>query len=63
MTNLQKIREQREMSKYRLAQLTGFSITYISNIEGGKRSIEDISLRNIKTFANALNVDYTDLLD
>ena len=63
MTKLQKIREEKEMSKYRLAQLSGFSITYISNIESGRRDIEDISLRNIKKFAQCLDVDYTDLLD
>lgn len=63
MTKLQKIREERDLSKYKLAQLTGFSITYISNIESGKTDIENISLKNIKKFASALEVPFTDLID
>ena len=63
MTKLQEIREKRDMSKYRLSQLSGLSITYISRIESGIKSIEDVTLKNIRLLANALNVNYTDLID
>lgn len=63
MTKLQQIRESQEISRYRLAQLTGFSITYISNLEEGRKSIEDIKLSNIRKFADALKVNFLDLID
>ena len=63
MTNLQKIREKRDISKYRLSQLSGLSQTYIVRIENGSTSIENVTLKNIRLLAKALNVDYTELLD
>ncbi len=63
MTNLQKIREKRDISKYRLSQLSGLSQTYIGRIENGSTSIENVTLKNIRLLAKALNVDYTELLD
>ena len=64
MTKLQMIREQRDMSKYRLAQLSGLSQTHIGNLESGKADIEDMTVRNLKTLARGLGVkNFTDLLD
>lgn len=63
MTKLQEIREKRDMSKYRLAQLSGISDTYIGWIENGKKSIDDMTLKKIKQLAKALMVNYTDLID
>lgn len=63
MTKLQKIREKRDISKYRLSQLSGLSQTYIGRIENGSTSIENVTLKNIRLLAKALNVDYTELLD
>ncbi len=62
-TKLQEIREEKGLSKYRLAQLSGLSITHICNIESGKKDIEDMSLKNIKKLAKGLMIDYTDLIN
>ena len=63
MTNLQKFREKRKLSKYRLSELSGVSDTYISWLENGKRDINDMTVRKVKDLAKALGVNYTDLID
>lgn len=63
MTNLQKYREKRKLSKYRLSELSGVSDTYISWLENGKRDINDMTVKKVKDLAKALGVNYTDLID
>lgn len=55
---VRKIRESKEMSQEKLAELAGLHRTYISSLERGLRSI---SLKNIQKISEALNVEIYEL--
>lgn len=63
MTNLQRIREERGLSVYRLHKLTGLSQTALSNIENGTASTLQMRYINLMKLADALNVNVVDLID
>ena len=57
--NLKALREQKEISQEKLAELSMLDRTYISSIERGKRNL---GLRNIVKIAQALEVSPSKLL-
>lgn len=57
-SNLKKVRQRRELSQERLAELTGLHRTYVGSVERGERNV---SIDNIERFATALGVEATDL--
>lgn len=57
--NLRKIREQKELTQEALAYLAGFSRSYYTEVEQGKRNL---SLLNIKRLADALEIPMSNLL-
>ena len=63
MTKLEKIRIEKGFSKYRLSKESGVSTGYIIMIEQGKRDIKDATYKKIKALADALGVDFMELID
>lgn len=58
-SNLKKVRQQKEMSQERLAELTGLHRTYVGSVERGERNV---SIDNIERFAKALGISVTALV-
>jgi transcriptional regulator with XRE-family HTH domain len=57
--NIRKIRNQRGYSQEEFAEMAGFSRSYYTEIETGKRNI---SVLNLMKIAEALKADWTDIL-
>jgi transcriptional regulator with XRE-family HTH domain len=57
--NIRKIRNQRGYSQEEFAEIAGFSRSYYTEIETGKRNV---SLLNLVKIINALKVDPNDIL-
>lgn len=55
--NLRKIRQEKNISQERLAEMAGLHRTYISSVE---RAGRNISLDNIEKLAHALDVNIRD---
>ena len=58
--NLRFLREKKNISQEKLADLCGLHRTYISDVERGERNI---SLENIQKIANALQLEIIDLFE
>jgi transcriptional regulator with XRE-family HTH domain len=56
---IRQVREDRNLSQERLAELAGLHRTYISSVEQGRRNV---SAENIYKIANALGVSMTELI-
>lgn len=56
---LRKVRQQKQISQEKLAELAGLHRTYVSSVERGERNI---SLENIAKLANALAVSMAELM-
>jgi transcriptional regulator with XRE-family HTH domain len=63
MTNLQRIRNSRGLSLSQLSKLCGMGIRHIHRFERGESPVENMTARNLKRLADALNVQMEDLLD
>jgi transcriptional regulator with XRE-family HTH domain len=59
-SNLRKIRRDKEITQEQLALRTGMSRTYISEVE---RFSRNISIDNMESLANCLDISLSDLLD
>ncbi|MBX3294889.1 MAG: helix-turn-helix transcriptional regulator [Acidobacteria bacterium] len=57
---IRRLRTARGLTQEQLAELTGFHRTYIGMIERGERNL---SLTNIATFAEILELKISELLD
>lgn len=57
---IKEIREAKEISQYRLAQLTGINRSTIKRYE--ENSIKKISLDNLLKICEALNIDVKEIL-
>jgi transcriptional regulator with XRE-family HTH domain len=57
---IRRLRTARGLTQEQLAELTGFHRTYIGMIERGERNL---SLTNIATFAETLELSISELLD
>jgi transcriptional regulator with XRE-family HTH domain len=57
---IREIREEKGVSQYRLAQLTGINRSTIKRYEEG--SIKKISLDNLMKICNALGVDVKEII-
>jgi transcriptional regulator with XRE-family HTH domain len=57
---IKEIREEKGISQYRLAQLTGINRSTIKRYEEG--SIKKISLDNLMKICNALGVDIKEMI-
>jgi transcriptional regulator with XRE-family HTH domain len=53
------LRQERELSQERLAEMAGLHRTYISSVEQGRRNV---ALVNVRRLARALGVDTADLV-
>ena len=58
-TAIKEIRLKRQMSKYRLAKLSGLSAVYINQLEKNQKSPTE---RTLKKLATALDVDIMELI-
>jgi transcriptional regulator with XRE-family HTH domain len=56
---IRQVREDRNLSQERLAELAGLHRTYVSSVEQGRRNL---SVENIQKIANALGVSMTELI-
>ena len=56
---IRQVREDRNLSQERLAELAGLHRTYVSSVEQGRRNL---SIENIYKVANALGVSMTELI-
>ena len=56
---IRQVREDRNLSQERLAELAGLHRTYVSSVEQGRRNL---SVENIQKIANALGVSMTELV-
>ena len=56
---LRQIRQLRGLSQEKLADLTGLHRTYVGSVE---RSERNVSIDNMERFAQALEIDLTELL-
>ncbi len=63
MTNLQRIRNSRGLSLSQLSKLCGMGIRHIHRFERGESPVENMTVRNLKRLADALNVKMEELLD
>lgn len=57
-STVRKLRLSKKLSQEQLAELTGFHRTYIGMVERGERNL---SLKSIKTFSDAFEINITDL--
>jgi len=57
--NLKKLRKDRDLSQEKLAEISGFHRTYVSQLE---RCITNISIDGLEKIAAALGVDVRELL-
>ena len=57
--NLKRIREQKELTQERLAELSGFSQQYLSGLENGRRNPTVVTLYEL---AKALGVNHVELV-
>ena len=57
--NIRKIREDKELSQEKLAEVADLHRTYIGQIERGEKNI---GLKNLERIAKALKVNIKDLL-
>ncbi|HVK53322.1 MAG TPA: helix-turn-helix transcriptional regulator [Pseudoxanthomonas sp.] len=57
--NLKKLRLDRGLSQEKLAEISGFHRTYVSQLE---RCVTNISIDGLENIASALGVDVRDLL-
>ena len=57
---IRQARQRRGMSQAQLGQLVGLNRTSITNIEGGNQTL---TLAGFLSFADALDVDWADLLN
>lgn len=58
--NIKRIREEKNLSAYKLAKLAGIGSTTLYEIENGTR--ETLKTTSLEKIANALNVDVNELL-
>jgi transcriptional regulator with XRE-family HTH domain len=58
--NIRKIRNQRGYSQEEFAEIAGFSRSYYTEIETGKRNI---SILNLVKIAEALKTDWSEIMD
>ena len=56
---IRQIREDRNLSQERLAELAGLHRTYVSSVERGRRNV---SVENIHKIAKALGVSMTEVI-
>lgn len=56
---IRQVREDRNLSQERLAELAGLHRTYISSVEQGRRNL---SIENIQKIARAMGVSMTELI-
>lgn len=56
ITNLQKYREKRGLTKYQLAKNTGVSLQHITNIEAGITKIDNVSVGIARKLAKELKL-------
>lgn len=56
---IRQVREDRNLSQERLAELAGLHRTYISSVEQGRRNL---SIENIHKIARAMGVSMTELI-
>ena len=56
---IRQVREDRNLSQERLAELAHLHRTYVSSVEQGRRNL---SIENIARIANALGVSMTELI-
>lgn len=59
--HIRQERLKKGLSLNELSKKTGISISYLSDIEAGKR--ENLSIKKLCKIAQVLNVDITDLVD
>lgn len=60
---LQKLLDARNISKYRLSQMSGVPKTTINDICSGKSSIENCNVKTVYLIAVALGCSMEELLD
>ena len=60
--NLQTMLDQRNMTKYRLSQISGVPKTTVIDICSGKSSIDKCSAKTVQLLANALQCSMEDLM-
>lgn len=58
-TNLKRLRLERALSQELLAEMANLHRTYVGSVERGERNI---SIDNMESFANALNVSLREML-
>ena len=58
-TNLRRLRLERELSQELLAEMANLHRTYVGSVERGERNV---SIDNMESFANALNVSLREML-
>lgn len=58
-TNLKRLRLERALSQEMLAEMANLHRTYVGSVERGERNI---SIDNMESFANALNVSLREML-
>ena len=59
-TKLAYIRKERKLSQMKLADIVNMNFNYIGQIERGEANV---TIKTIKTLANALNVEVKELFD
>lgn len=63
MSNLKRIREERNISQAKLAEETGISLRSIQAYEQNRRDINKVQAGTLLTLANALDCKIEDLLE
>ena len=59
-TKLAYIRRERKLTQMKLAEMVNMNFNYIGQIERGEANV---TIKTIKTLANALNIEVKDLFD
>lgn len=63
MLNLKIARIKKDLTQKQLSELLGMSIATVNRLENGKKSIDDIKVKDLKKICSVLDLDIVNFLN